>query len=485
LDAKHTSYLLEAHNTCSALIAEEAGFPGVWASSLTLSCAAGLRDDSEISTEHVLYTLESMTDRLGIPILFDGDSGHGGFNQFQILVRRLIRRGVAGVCIEDKLFPKSNSFVDSERQPLCSVAEFVGKLRAGIDARTDPDFVVVARTEALVTGAGMREALRRANAYADAGADAILIHSKARSFVEVERFCDEWDRPTPVICVPTMYPDTSREQLEAAGVRVAIWANHLLRASVQAMQHFATDLIERGQPSADRLVSLDEVFRLQGVPELRAARARYEEPSRAAVVCPSLSGVGATVPPALATQLRAAGWTTIVPLASSSLATFADWLDADGAKVDSLLVVPADLRVRDSVLAGLSGARAEAAILIGAGPHHPTGHVGIWCSAQPGVDDPDLPLLLARTGPVHADMHGTWTGLARFAGRGVEWFRHALREELSAGREAQVEGVLSRLAAVGHPIHIHVAYGGWSRATATESPASVSVEARPRQHDVA
>lgn len=276
LRGPRVSYLLEAHDACSGLIAQEAGFPGVWASSLTLSCAAGLRDDSEISTEHVLYTLEAMADRLAIPVLFDGDSGHGGFNQFRILVHRLCRRGLAGVCIEDKLFPKSNSFVDPGAQKLTSVDEFVGKLRAGLDARTAPDFVIIARTEALIVGAGMAEALRRAHAYADAGVDAVLIHSKARTFDEVQAFCAAWDRPTPVVCVPTTYPDTTRAQLEASGVRIAIWANHMLRAAVRAMQQFAARLRDAETPLAAEVASLDELFRLQDVAELRAARLRYE-----------------------------------------------------------------------------------------------------------------------------------------------------------------------------------------------------------------
>jgi phosphoenolpyruvate phosphomutase len=217
-----------------------------------------------------------MADRLAIPILFDGDSGHGGFNQFRILVHRLCRRGIAGVCIEDKLFPKSNSFVDSGAQKLTSVEDFVGKLRAGLDARSASDFAIIARTEALVVGAGMAEALRRARAYADAGVDAVLIHSKAHTFDEVQALCAAWGRPTPIVCVPTTYPDTTRAQFEAAGVTIAIWANHMLRAAVRAMQQFAARLRETGTPLAGEVASLDELFRLQDVAELQAARLRYE-----------------------------------------------------------------------------------------------------------------------------------------------------------------------------------------------------------------
>ena len=142
------AFLMEAHDGLSAKIVEEAGFRGVWASGLTISAAMGLRDSNEASWTQVLDHLEYMADATGLPILVDGDTGHGNFNNVRRFVRKLCERGLAGVCIEDKLFPKTNSFI-GEAQPLADTEEFCGRIKAGKDSQLDDDFVLVARVEAL------------------------------------------------------------------------------------------------------------------------------------------------------------------------------------------------------------------------------------------------------------------------------------------------------------------------------------------------
>ncbi len=173
-----TEFLMEAHNGLSARIVREAGFKGIWASGLAISAQFGVRDNNEASWTQVVDDLEFMADASDLPILLDGDTGYGNFNNVRRLVRKLEQRGIAGVCIEDKVFPKTNSFIGGERQPLADVDEFCGKIKAGKDAQHDEHFSIVARVEALIAGWGMDEALRRAEAYRAAGADAILIHSK-------------------------------------------------------------------------------------------------------------------------------------------------------------------------------------------------------------------------------------------------------------------------------------------------------------------
>ena len=158
------AFIMEAHNGLSAKIVEEAGFEGIWASGLSMSAALGVRDNNEASWTQVLEMLEFMADATGIPILVDGDTGYGNFNNVRRLVRKLCQRGIAGVCIEDKLFPKTNSFI-GEHQPLADVDEFCGRIKAGKDSQSDDDFQLVARVEALIAGWGMDEALRRAEAY--------------------------------------------------------------------------------------------------------------------------------------------------------------------------------------------------------------------------------------------------------------------------------------------------------------------------------
>ena len=188
LDEPGTVFICEAHNALSARIVEEAGFPAIWASGLTIAAQAGLRDHNEASWTQVLDHLEFMADAVTVPILVDGDTGHGNFNNFRRLVRKLEQRGIAAVCIEDKCFPKTNSFLRGTRQPLAPIDEFAGKLRAGKDAQRDPNFTIIARIEAFIAGWGLDEALRRAEAYHAAGADAVLIHSARATPNEVLAF---------------------------------------------------------------------------------------------------------------------------------------------------------------------------------------------------------------------------------------------------------------------------------------------------------
>jgi phosphoenolpyruvate phosphomutase len=160
--SERLEFLMEAHNGLSARIVREAGFGGIWASGLSMAAQFGVRDNNEASWTQIVDLLEFMVDASDLPILLDGDTGYGNFNNMRRLVRKLEQRGVAGVCIEDKQFPKTNSFLNGERQPLADVAEFAGKIMAGKDTQRDGDFCIVARVEALIAGWGMPEALRRA-----------------------------------------------------------------------------------------------------------------------------------------------------------------------------------------------------------------------------------------------------------------------------------------------------------------------------------
>ncbi|MGV0103130.1 Phosphoenolpyruvate mutase [Nostoc sp. DSM 114160] len=192
LESPQLDFIMEAHNGISARIVEEAGFKGIWASGLALSAQYGVRDNNEASWTQVVEMLEFMSDVTSIPILLDGDTGYGNFNNMRRLVKKLEQRGIAGVCIEDKLFPKTNSFINGNRQPLADIDEFCGKIKAGKDSQTDADFCIVARLEALIAGWDLSEALRRAEAYHAAGANAILIHSKSSRPDQVLAFAKEW-----------------------------------------------------------------------------------------------------------------------------------------------------------------------------------------------------------------------------------------------------------------------------------------------------
>ena len=178
--SEHLSFLMEAHDGLSAKIVEETGFEAIWASGLAISTALGVRDRNEASWTQILDVLEFMSDATQIPIMLDGDTGYGDFNNFRRLVRKLEQRSIAAVCIEDKIFPKTNSFVDVV-QPLADVDEFCGKIKAGKDSQQDDEFSIVARVEALIAGHGMAEALRRAEAYRQAGAPRLELVAGARN----------------------------------------------------------------------------------------------------------------------------------------------------------------------------------------------------------------------------------------------------------------------------------------------------------------
>lgn len=277
LRSDQAEFLLEAHDGLSAKIVQEAGFKGIWGSGLSISAALGVRDNNEASWTQVLEVLEFMSDATSIPILLDADTGYGNFNNVRRLVKKLEQREVAAMCIEDKLFPKTNSFIDGEQQPLAEIDEFVGKIKAAKDTQQDPDFSVVARVEALIAGWGLSEALKRAEAYHRAGADAILMHSKISSADQILSFMEAWQDTCPVVIVPTMYYKTPTQVFEEAGVSVVIWANHMLRASIKAMQQIAAQIYaERSLSSIeDQVVPVKEIFRLQNASELKEAEKRY------------------------------------------------------------------------------------------------------------------------------------------------------------------------------------------------------------------
>jgi phosphoenolpyruvate phosphomutase len=297
LASNELAFLMEAHNGLSARIVREAGFEGIWASGLAISAQFGVRDNNEASWTQVVDMLEFMADASDLPILLDGDTGYGNFNNVRRLVRKLEQRGIAGVCIEDKQFPKTNSFIGGERQPLADIDEFCGKIKAGKDSQTEADFSIVARVEALIAGWGMDEALTRAEAYRRAGADAILIHSKLSRPDEILAFAREWAQRAPLVIVPTKYYSTPTEVFRKAGVSTIIWANHLVRAAASSMQAVAKDIHDTQTlvNVEERIASVNEIFRLQDADEYSAAERLYLTSARrpaAAVVLAASRGSG-------------------------------------------------------------------------------------------------------------------------------------------------------------------------------------------------
>jgi phosphoenolpyruvate phosphomutase len=195
------------------------------------------------------------------------------------------------MCIEDKVFPKTNSFLNEKNQLLADTEEFAGKIKAAKDTQQDSDFCVVARIEAFILGLGLNETLNRAHAYCSAGADAILVHSKLSSPDQILAFMSQWKEKCPVVIVPTTYYQTPAEVFDRAGVSIVIWANHLLRASTAAMQSVASIIYQTRSVAAvqEHIVSVKEIFRLQNAAELEAAELRYLPVRPPVLACPTPS----------------------------------------------------------------------------------------------------------------------------------------------------------------------------------------------------
>jgi phosphoenolpyruvate phosphomutase len=502
------AFLMEAHSGLSARIVEEAGFEAIWGSGLTISAGFGVRDNNELSWTQVTDHVAFMTETTSIPLLLDGDTGYGNFNNMRRLVRKLEQVGAAGVTIEDKVFPKTNSFLRAEVQPLADVEEFCGKIKAGKDSQTDSDFVLIARVEALIAGWGLAEALKRAEAYHAAGADAILIHSRQSSPAEIFAFLDAWGARAPVVLVPTKYWRTPTAEFRARGVSAVIWANHLLRASIGAMQAMARQIHDDESllNAEPQVAPLHEVFRLQGDDELEAAEKRYL-PARAAslsaiVLAASagadFGGLTASVPKAM---LKVQGRPILARLlddfahfgARSTVVVRgyrAEAVDVPGARfVDN----PDYAGTGEAYSLALAEDDLTAGTLIAFGDIVVKRHIvqalleeatsGITIavdSALAGMDAPDrvvgdradtgrfsfegVSLVAIGDAVTPRTSHGAWIGLLHAGADGAGWLRAAIAAARADGtlRQATIADLLSRVRAAGHEVRVVYSRGGWT-----------------------
>ena len=510
LHSAELEFLMEAHNGLSARIVREAGFKGIWASGLTISAQFGVRDNNEASWTQVVDMLEFMADAGDLPILLDGDTGYGNFNNMRRLVRKLEQRGIAGVCIEDKQFPKTNSFLNGERQPLADIEEFVGKIAAGKDTQQDADFSIVARVEALIAGWGMDEALRRAEAYRVAGADAILIHSKLSKPDEIVTFAKEWARRSPLVIVPTRYYSTPTEVFRQAGISTVIWANHLVRAAAAAMQSVAKEIFDSQTlvNVEDRIVSVNEIFRLQDADEYSAAERIYLSNGgtpRAAVVLAASRGSGLEA-------MTAERPKVMLPIAGKPLLRWlvdgfkkeginditvvggyrADAIDTAGIKLvvnerfaesgelsslacaigslDSDAVISyGDLLFRSYVLRDLVESKSEFSVVVDSlmtGSCNHTVRDFAYCSRG---DDRGLfgtPVLLERVtcaADAQRAPHGRWIGLLNVSRAGLVKLKEIMKILAADGRfnALDMPALLNALIAGGSKIEVLYVHGHW------------------------
>lgn len=510
LTSPELSFLMEAHNGMSALVVEDAGFEGIWASGLSISTAMGVRDRNEASWTQVLEVLEFMSDVTSIPILLDGDTGYGDFNNFRRLVKKLCQRSIAAVCIEDKIFPKTNSFLDGD-QTLANIDEFSGKIKAGKDSQTDDDFSVVARLEALIAGRGMEEALRRAEAYHAAGADAVLIHSRKSGAEEILHFAKEWANRCPVVIVPTMYYKTPTDRYREAGISTVIWANHNLRASLAAMREVSLKI--RHEESLvgieGHVANLSDVFDLTGNNELAEAEKRYLPDTRrriGAVVLAASRGKqladltsdrpkcmldvrGEPILKRLVRSLHGSGVDDVTVVcgykqeaitlpdvrkvinsAHESTGELASLACAAERLTGECLISYGDILFRDHVIDILLSAEGDVVLVADAAkqdqslkPSADLLKCSSPCTADHLIHDLLVDLEGINDGLSHQDSHGEWIGLLRLSARGSG----IVRAELAAMHEEGVRDqssmpdLLNRLIARGIKPKVIYITGHW------------------------
>ena len=256
-----------AFDAMSAKLVEISGFDAIWAGSFAISATHALPDASIMTMTEFLNVSASMAETCKIPIIADCDTGFGGPSNVRHMIKKYENAGIAGISIEDKIFPKQNSLLENGKQELISEKEFVAKIIAARESKQDQDFMIIARTEALIAGMGTNEALKRAYAYEKAGASAILIHSKKNNPSEIFEFSDMWKGSIPLVVVPTSYPSVSIDELISHEIKMVIYANQSLRIAHASMLRILKKINESKKLTDvdEKMSSMEEIFHLQKI----------------------------------------------------------------------------------------------------------------------------------------------------------------------------------------------------------------------------
>ncbi len=268
-----------AFDAMSAKLVETSGFDAVWAGSFAISATHALPDASILTMTEFFDAASSMASTCEIPIIADCDTGYGGPSNVTHMVKKYESAGISSICIEDKTFPKQNSLLENGKNDLLSEKEFVAKILSAKQARNDKDFLIIARVEALISGAGMNEALKRATAYENAGADAILIHSKQKTPDEIFEFADSWKGSVPIVVVPTTYDSVKISELSLHNVKMIIFANQTLRASHLAMTKLLREMVDTEHISTieQEMSTMQDIFNLQEMYDIKSKEKKLEE----------------------------------------------------------------------------------------------------------------------------------------------------------------------------------------------------------------
>tara|TARA_B100000745_G_scaffold1377_1_gene1123 strand:+ start:176 stop:1072 length:897 start_codon:yes stop_codon:yes gene_type:complete len=268
-----------AFDVMSAKLVENSGFDAIWSGSFAISATHALPDASILTMTEFFDAASSMSSACEIPIIADCDTGYGGPSNVIHMVKKYENAGISSICIEDKMFPKQNSILENGSNDLISQREFVAKILAAKEARIDKDFLIMARVEALISGAGMDEALTRATAYENAGADAILIHSKQKTPDEIFEFTELWKGTTPLVVVPTTYDTVKISELVSHNIKMVIYANQTLRTAHMAMKELLQKMIKAESISEfdEEMSTMQQIFEFQEMYNLKNKEKEIEE----------------------------------------------------------------------------------------------------------------------------------------------------------------------------------------------------------------
>ena len=279
LESKSILKVGGAFDAMSAKLVEFYGFDAVWAGSFAISATHAVPDASILTMTEFFDAASNMAETCKIPVIADCDTGYGGPSNVSHMVRKYENAGIAAICIEDKTFPKQNSLLENGQNDLISEKEFVAKIIAAKDAKQDKNFMIIARIEALISGAGMDEALKRATAYEKAGADAILIHSKKKTPEEVFEFAELWKGNSPIVVIPTTYDSVSLDELISHKIKIVIHANQTLRAAHASMSKVLKQMINSNSLSEvkEEISSMEDIFELQEMYNIKDKEKELEE----------------------------------------------------------------------------------------------------------------------------------------------------------------------------------------------------------------
>jgi len=268
-----------AFDVMSAKLAEMNDFDAIWASGFGISSARALPDAGIITMTELLDAVTFMAEACNIPVIADCDTGYGGPNNVAHLVRKFENAGIAGICIEDKTFPKENSLFKDGKHEMISKKDFVSKLVAAKNAKKSNDFIIIGRTEALIADLGVDEALDRAIAYEKAGADIIFVHSRKKDPDEIFEFYKRWKGKAPIMAVPTAFPTVTLDELKSRGVGMIVFAHQTTLAAFAAISDVVKQMskIKSLDDLETKLASMDDLFKLQGMHKIREHEHFIEE----------------------------------------------------------------------------------------------------------------------------------------------------------------------------------------------------------------